>query len=178
MMIINNNNNRSDMIEEIAEVKRVGQGFADVTPVSGGGGCSACSSKAGCTSSSSLAFFGVLSKQKEPQAIRVYNPVYARPGDRVIIGVKPNTLLKGSLLAYFLPLMSLLLGAVLGGKLFSLLGLSHEAGSILMGLFGLIAGFRGVSFWMQRSMISAEFEAVILRVLEPELRPLSFSLST
>lgn len=177
-MLINNNNENwaDDMIEEVAEVTRIGQGFAEIMPESSGG-CSSCSSQSSCSSSAS-AFSFLSGKKHEPQAIRVQNPVYAKPGDKVIVGVRANTVLKGSLLAYFLPLLILLASAVLGSAVFEALGLNAELGSILMGAVGLLAGFKFVTGLFKHSNLSSSFEAVILRVVEPEVHPVTFSFST
>ncbi len=174
----NNKKKGSDtMIEKVAIVKRVSHGYADVLS-EGGSVCSACSSNSECASSFSI-FSLLFNRKPDQQSIRVYNPVYAKPGDKVVVGIKPNTLLKGSILAYMAPLLMLLVSAVLGNELFSLLGMNPEIGSILLGISGLFAGFKLVALWMQRALSSAEYEAVILRVVEPpQTQTVSFSLST
>ena len=175
-----NDNGENTMIEEIAEVIRTGQGYAEIRPEVSGG-CSSCASKSGCSSSSSAFNFFLRKKNREDvnqQTIRVQNPVYAKPGDKVVIGVRANTVLKGSLLAYFLPLLILLVSAVIGRLLFGWLGMNAELGSILMGVLGLLGGFKFVTNLLKHSNLSSSFEAVILRVVEPELHPVSFSLST
>lgn len=179
-----NDNRDNAMIEEYAEVIRTGQGYAEIRPdVSGG--CSSCASKPSCSSSlsslsSAFSFFlrKKSSEDANQQTIRVQNPVYAKPGDKVVIGVRANTVLKGSLLAYFLPLLILLISAVIGRSLFGWLGMNAELGSILMGMLGLLGGFKFVTNLLKHSSLSSSFEAVILRVAEPELHPVSFSLST
>jgi sigma-E factor negative regulatory protein RseC len=176
-MCFNNNDNKraEQMIEEIAEVKRTGQGYAEIMPETSGG-CSSCVSQSSCTSSGS-AFSFLMGKKSEPQLIRVQNPVCAKPGDKVVVGVRANTVLKGSLLAYFLPLLILLLSAVIGRFVFDFLGMNAELGSILMGVVGLLAGFRFVTSLIKHTRLSDSFEAVILRVIEPDVHPVTFSLS-
>ena len=177
-----NDNRDNAMIEEYAEVIRTGQGYAEIRPEVSGG-CSSCASKPGCSSSSLSSVFSFFLRKKNgedanQQTIRVQNPVYAKPGDKVVIGVRANTVLKGSLLAYFLPLLILLISAVIGRSLFGWLGMNAELGSILMGMMGLLGGFKFVTNLLKHSSLSSSFEAVILRVAEPELHPVSFSLST
>ena len=178
---INNNDSwDSAMIEEVAEVMQTRQGFAEIVPEINGG-CSSCASKAGCSASASAFSFFLRKKSGtgiSQQTIRVLNPVYAKPGDKVVVGVRANTVLKGSLLAYFVPLLILLISAVIGRSLFGWLGMNAELGSILMGTFGLLAGFKFVTSLLKHSRVANNFEAVILRVVEPELHPVSFSLST
>ncbi len=178
----NNNNDKKwaeDMIEEIAEVKTVGQGYAEILP-STSGGCSSCSSNSSCSSASDTFNFFTGSKA-EPHTIRVPNPVYAKPGDKVVVGVRANTVLKGSLLAYLLPLITLLIFAMLGELLFSQFSLNAEVGSILFGLLGLYVGFQIIAGLFKNSVshsaMSNHFEATILRVVEPDLHPVAFSLS-
>ena len=172
----NNDKWADEMIEEIAEVVSVGQGFAKVLPEKGGS-CLSCSSKTSCSSSSD-SFSFLTGTRKSPRTIRVHNPVYAKPGDRVVVGVKPNTVLKGSILAYLVPLMALLVFATLGNILFEEIGMNAEAGSIMMGLLGLYVGFQLVAGVFKNAVIAKDFEAVILRVVKPEGHPISFPLLT
>lgn len=180
----NNNDNKwaDDMIEEIAEVKSVGQGFAEILPERTGG-CSSCSSNTSCSSSTqskdSFSFISFFTGEKaKPRTLRVHNPVYAKPGDKVVVGVRSSTVLKGSALAYMLPLFTLLIFSALGNILFSSFGMNAETGSILMGLLGLYVGFQIIAGLLKNSSLSRDFEAVILRIVEPEIHPVSFSLST
>jgi len=171
----NNNNDKNwaeDMIEEVAEVKMVGQGYAEILP-SMTGSCSSCSSNSSCSSSSD-AFNFFTGRKTEPQTIRVQNPVYAKPGDKVVVGVRSNIVLKSSILAYMLPLITLLIFAALGDVLFSSMGLNAELGSIVSGLLGLYVGFQIIAGLFNNPTTSQNFEAVILRVIEPELHPVSF----
>ena len=59
-------------------------------------------------------------------------------GDSVVVGLDEGLLQRGSLLLYALPLGGLLLGALLGERLFLRLGLATELGAVLAGLLGLI----------------------------------------
>lgn len=162
------------MIEEVAEVKHIGQGYAEIMPEVSDG-CSSCVSQSSCSSSGS-AFSFLLGKKVEPQLIRVQNPVYAKPGDKVVVGVHANTLLKGSLLAYFLPLLILLISAMIGKFVFDSLGMNAELGSIFFGVLGLLVGFKFVTSLMKHTRLSNSFDAIILRVIEPSTHPVSFSL--
>ncbi len=172
----NNKEWANEMIEEMAEVRSVGQGFAEILPASSGS-CSSCSSNTSC--SSSVKLFSFLSPTKtELHTLRAQNPVYAKPGDTVVVGVRPNTVLKGSFLAYILPLITLIIFAVLGDILAGYFGVNPELGSILMGLFGLYLGFQILSELFKKSVISHHFEAVILRVVDQQAHPVAFSLSS
>lgn len=162
-----------DMIEEIAEIIRVERGYAYVRRLSSSA-CKSCSSNSGC---SSLAFF--TPKQKKEEILKVQNPVYAKPGDNVIIGVSSQALISNSLLTYFLPVLTLLICALLGSELFSWLHFNSELGSILFGFMGLISGFyisaRLVA--TQTSSYNNRLDVIILRVKEQQLHPVSIDFS-
>ncbi|MBJ6609164.1 MAG: SoxR reducing system RseC family protein [Candidatus Thiothrix moscowensis] len=147
------------MIEQTALVTGVEGGYAWVLPQGRNGSCGGCSSsKTGCSSSSSFDFI-----RKEPQKMRVLNPVYARPGDTVIVGIQADALVLYSLLAYLLPLIGMLLAAVLGGGLLSLLGIQGEAGVVLAAVVGLLGSLRLANKLGSRSMGGKGFQPVILR---------------
>ncbi len=48
--------------------------------------------------------------------MRVVNPLYARPGDTVVVGMQGEALVVYSLLAYLLPLLGLIIAAVSGAR--------------------------------------------------------------
>ncbi|WP_081485758.1 SoxR reducing system RseC family protein [Thiothrix nivea] len=154
-------NRATRMIEQTALVVSVEAGQAWVVPQQGSaaGGCAACASKNSCSSSSVLGFL-----RREPQKMWAMNPVYARPGDTVIVGMPGNTLVTYSLFAYLLPLIALILAAMLGQKAFALLGLPSELGAVFAGVAGLIGGLRLANRVVARSFSSSDSLPVILRV--------------
>lgn len=160
-----NNKKDTDMIEEIAEIVRVERGYAYVRPLTSSG-CKSCSSSSGC---SSLSFF--TPKQKKDPIVKVQNPVYARPGDQVIIGISSNALIGNSLLTYFLPVLTLLMCAVLGSELFAFLHLNAEIGSIILGFMGLMGGFYVSRMVATQTQLSDSLDMIILRVKEQQLHP-------
>jgi sigma-E factor negative regulatory protein RseC len=96
--------------------------------------------------------------------LRVLNPIQAAPGQRVIIGLQEQALVSISLVAYLLPLLSLLLGAVglqeaaaywqwRGGELASIIG----------GLSGLAIGLYLLKRFSHRHKYDPSYQAVILR---------------
>ncbi len=169
----NNTNKKEniDMIEEIAEVIRVERGYAHVRPLSSSA-CNNCSSSSGC---SSLSFF--MPKKKVSDIIKVQNPVYAKPGDQVIIGVSSSALVGNSVLAYFLPVLALLMSAVLGSELFSFLHLNSEIGSIIFGFIGLIAGFYVSRIAAAQTPLCDSLDVLILRIKEQPLNPIVIDFS-
>lgn len=160
-----NNKMDTDMIEEIAEVISVESGFANVRPLSSSA-CQGCSSKAGCSTTS---FFSP--KKKANSIIKVQNPVYAKPGDNVVIGVSSSALVGGSLLTYMLPILTLLMCAVLGTEVFRYFGFNAEIGSIIFGLLGLFAGFYIARVSVTQTHVCNNLDIMILRIKDQELHP-------
>ena len=146
------------MIEEKAIVLSSADGVARVE-TQRTATCGGCSAKAGCGTAMLTRVFG-----NRRTRLQVLNPVDAKPGDRVIIGIDEKILVKASLILYMLPLMALLLGA--GAGQFGAQGvnlLSQEQGSILGGSAGLLAGLYWVRLKSHRVQADDVYRAVILR---------------
>ena len=122
----------SDMIEETASVVRVEAGVAWVATRSRSA-CGHCGAGNDCGTAMVAKLFG----EKE-NLLRLDNPLDARVGERVVIGVSDSMLLKASALAYLMPLLALI-GAVALGQ-WSGLG---EDLSTLLGFVGL-----GLGLWL------------------------------
>ncbi len=146
------------MIEQTALVVNIEGGYAWVLPQQKNGGCSSCSSKSSCASSSPFDFM-----RREPQKMKVLNPVYARPGDSVVVGMQGEALVIYSLLAYLLPLIGMVLAAMLGHELLRLVGIAGETGIVLAALAGLLGGLRFANMICAGSMGKQGFQPVILR---------------
>ncbi len=119
--------------------------------------CGSCSAK-GCGT-------GALSKilGRRQQRLKVLNPIDAKPGDDVVLGIREQALLKGSIAVYIVPLLTLLAGALLGEGLAPQWGSDSEALSLLFGLLGLAAGFYWLHRYNRGLAGDARFMAVILR---------------
>ncbi|QTR49593.1 SoxR reducing system RseC family protein [Candidatus Thiothrix anitrata] len=150
------------MIEQTATVVSVEAGYAWVVPQQRAGGCGACKSGGSCATSSPLAFLS----SKESQKMRVLNPLYARPGDQVVVGMQGEALVVYSLLAYLVPLLALLFAAFVGREAFAFLGFNTELGAMLAGVAGLLGGLRFANLLSVRSLDTANFQPVILRTKE------------
>ncbi len=159
------------MIEQAATVVSVEHGYAWVIPQQKSGGCGACSSKSSCGSVSSVLDFKRTKMGSGAQKMRVLNPVYARPGEQVIVGIQGDGLVVFSLLAYMLPLVGLILLAILGNVVLGRLGVEGEAGAILGGAAGLLGGLRIANMLARHSLRSPAFQPVILRAREHVLYP-------
>ena len=145
------------MIEKTAVVISTNQGSAWVK-AEGIESCGSCSSSGACSSKS------IFSKNDESsERMRVANPFHAQPGDHVIVGLPSDGLLKSSLLAYLLPLMSLIVFSMLGSEVFLFLGGNAELGATLMGVAGLFVGLRFSDTLVQCSDLKEKLHPVILR---------------
>lgn len=162
LLNINNNQQRLDgMIEQTARVVSTQHGHAWVLP-SNSTNCKACSVKSGSGCSSAFNFFNSSKAKCEP--IYVQNPLHAKPGEEVVIGTPGNTLVLYSVLAYLLPLASMLVFAILGSQVFQVLSFPQEAGATLGGVAGLLSGFKLANWLAVRINQTHEgMHSVILR---------------
>ncbi len=156
----------ANMIEQTALVASVEAGYAWVIPQKSSTSCGKCVSNTACISDN------ILNKNtKNNPKMRVLNPLRARQGDQVVIGVRSEALILYSVLAYLLPLVSLIIFAALGKELFTALHLMPEIGAILCGFVGLIGSLRLINLWSSRHITAPDFQPVILRIQGvPEFR--------
>lgn len=120
--------------------------------------CGSCSAK-GCGT-------GVLSKVigARAQRVRVENRVGARIGDTVVLGLREDALVRGSLAVYIVPLLAMFAGALAGELVLSGPGTS-EFWTVLAGLAGLGAGLLWLRAFGRRAADNARYQAVALRVV-------------
>lgn len=149
------------MIEERARVAEAGDGYAWVE-IQRGPACGNCHVNNGCgTATLAKVWRG---RQMRTRAI---SNLPLRPGDEVIVGLADGVLLRGALLAYLLPLVLMLAGALLGEAAFAGAG---EEPVILLGALGLGLGFLAVRVSSRRWRDDVRFQPVVLRrvvALEP-----------
>lgn len=156
------------MIEEPATVILVNDGYA-LVETRQRPACGACASSGNCSTSVLSGLF-----KRRYNRLRVSNPIDARPGDRVIIGLQENTLLKVSFLAYLLPLACMILMAILMQALArQFVWQVGELPQVLGGLFGLIAGFLLLKRYAGQERNESDYQAVILR--PASTTPVAFS---
>lgn len=129
------------------------------------GACGGCAQSAGCGTAALAGLFG----QRPPQVelaletavtdalAPAASPVAARswhPGERIRLGIEPRALLAAAVLAYLLPLVLMLLGALLGEAWGSHLpegpDWRSQGASVLLASLGLAAGL-GVGRWLIRA---------------------------
>ncbi|HHC74137.1 MAG TPA: hypothetical protein ENK78_03585 [Thiothrix sp.] len=159
------------MIEQTAIIVSVSKGYAWVK--SSGQQCGQCSQQKQCGSQTIFSLF----KKAEPPLQKVLNPVYAKPGDEVIVGLHSGDLLKTTVLAYLLPLINLIIFSLSGHALFNLLNLNTDLGALLFALFGLFIGLQASQVFINRFAKKQHFQPVILRTKTALVKPIHFSSS-
>ncbi|WP_166642513.1 SoxR reducing system RseC family protein [Methylocaldum gracile] len=123
--------------------------------------------KSACGGCSQQCASGVVDEYLGAPKIRlqVFSPIEVHVGDRVVLGIQEDALVKGSLWAYLIPLLGLFLGAVLGDIVASSLrpAISSDGVSAFGGVTGLILSFVLLKFTGVLSR--EELHPVILRKL-------------
>ncbi|MCU7943180.1 MAG: SoxR reducing system RseC family protein [Candidatus Thiodiazotropha sp. (ex Cardiolucina cf. quadrata)] len=147
------------MIEEPATVISIDDEHA-VVETEQRPACGACTDAGGCSTSLISGLF-----KRRHSRLRVSNPIHARPGQRVIIGVQENALLKVSFLAYLLPLVCMILMAILTQAAATLfIWQIGELPQVVGGLLGLIGGFILLRQFAGQKQNEPGYQAVILRL--------------
>ena len=144
------------MIEESARVIRVEDGYAWVE-TQRKSACGSCAANKGCGTSVLAKVLG-----RRRTYVRVLNPVDAKLGDDVVVGLGEQAFVKGSLAVYTLPLLTLLVGALVGEWLGGLYQWGDPA-AVAGGLLGLAAGFAWLWLFARRIGGDSRYQPVILR---------------
>ncbi len=118
--------------------------------------CSSCSANAGC-GQGLLERLGVGGRRGH---VRALSDLQLKVGDQVVIGVREELLVRGSLLVYLLPLLGLFAAALLAEQW----GLS-EPQVILCALLGLLASGFGVRWRSMRTADDPALQPVVVRAL-------------
>jgi len=146
------------MIEERGVVVEIKDNFAFVQ-TQRDSSCGHCSANKGCGTASLAGVVG----QKET-LVKVVNQKNVKVGDRVVIGVAEDALLKSSLALYLVPLLSLFVVAVGYESLVGLLELpSYEILTALAGLLGLFAGLNWVKRVSVKMSEDVNYQPVIVK---------------
>jgi sigma-E factor negative regulatory protein RseC len=146
------------MLEETARVVAI-EGRDTWVETQRRSSCASCSAQAGCGTSVLAKVLG-----QRRSRVRVLSDMPLRVGDQVVIGIHEQAMLRGSLAIYAVPIVLLLLGA-LAGRLGAerLLWGSAEAGSVILGCAGLLAGFMWVKRFTGSIRNDRKYQPVVLR---------------
>ncbi len=100
--------------------------------------------------------------------IEAINHAKARVGQKVRVELRPYSYLKGSMIAYGLPAVALVIGAVAGKGFFSrfLPGTDPDIVSAIFGFGAFIVSFVVVKFWSMRLEKKTEYKPVIEEIIE------------
>ncbi|MFZ5621302.1 MAG: SoxR reducing system RseC family protein [Pseudomonadota bacterium] len=122
--------------------------------------CGGCAARQGCGTATLAKVLG-----RRRTRVRALNRDAARVGDRVVVGIDEQALVRGSLAVYAVPLLGLLAGGVLGALLQTRLQLAGEALTLVAGVAGLIAGLLWVKGFTRRIRGDSRYQPVVLRRL-------------
>jgi sigma-E factor negative regulatory protein RseC len=114
------------MVEGIAQVVEVDGKFVWLVP-DPGSSCGGCASASACGSKG----IGTTASRLELRRFQLVNDFNLRVGERVVVGIRENSLLKASITAYAIPLATLLSAGALA---------QWAAGSDLITMAAMIAG--------------------------------------
>ncbi|MFP6848698.1 MAG: SoxR reducing system RseC family protein [Pseudomonas sp.] len=118
--------------------------------------CSSCSVKAGC----GQGLLDQLGAGGRRGYVRALSDLHLSVGDAVVIGVREELLVRGSLLVYLLPLLGLFAGAIAAEQL----ALS-EPWVILSALSGFVVACAGVRWRSRQTATDPFLQPVVLRAL-------------
>ena len=124
------------LIEGIAHVVAVEGNMAWLVPEQSSG-CSGCSSSSACGSKG----IGTATSRLEARRFQLTNEAGLRVGERVVVGIRENTLLKASITAYAIPLATLLIAGTLA---------QWAAGNDFFTMTMMLAGL-ALGLWLARA---------------------------
>lgn len=139
------------MIEEHASVADSGAGYARVL-TRRRASCARCSAAQGCGRAALAQWFGATIP------VEVRDPLGVSPGERVIVGLDEQVLLRASLAVYGVPLGAMLMLA-LAAELF----IGNEVITVVAAVAGFAAGLIQARLWAHRPDQARQLRPVILR---------------
>lgn len=101
--------------------------------------------------------------RRRPVEVKARNPIGARVGEQVAVGLEDAGLLRLAAMAYLFPTLALILGGALGEHLGASAG---QLGSILGAVGGLSLALWGLRFYSVRLTHRSELHPLILRRLD------------
>ena len=116
--------------------------------------CATCDSRGTC---------GVMSGKE--MVIEVANDLQAKVGDQVEISMPTGTVLKLSLLIYFVPIVALLIGAIAGRAWSRYLHVQSTVASIIGGGLAVGLAFYVLKRLNRAAMIKAKYQPSMTRIL-------------
>ncbi len=125
--------------------------------------CSSCAAKQGCGTALLDKVFSTRNAR-----IRVLAKPGYRAGEEVIIGIREQALVRGSLAVYLVPLLALLAGALLGTLLSEHgFGSQPDLAAIFFGVAGFVAGLLWLRRFTRQISSDQRYQPVVLRRILP-----------
>ncbi len=100
---------------------------------------------------------------RKSQRLRVKNPLGAKTGEQVVLGITESALIRGSLAVYLVPLLALMGGGLFGELMAPQLALPGEGMTIFFALLALAVSLLWLRRFNRRIANDENFNAVILR---------------
>lgn len=99
--------------------------------------------------------------------MEVVNNIHAKVGERVKIGLKPGVYLKASFLVYMVPIISFIIGAIIGKELAAYISYSKDSDlfAIISGVILLIPTFIAMRLYNRKIEKDRSYQPVILEVM-------------
>ncbi len=145
---------KCNTVEEVGVIKSI-EGLLAKVSVPLKSACEGCS-------------LGTCKPEEQSMEIEALNPVKARVGQKVKIVMKPYTYLRGSIIVYGVPALSLLIGAILGKEVFShyLKEFDPDIVSAIFGFGALAISFLSIKLWSSKIWKKVDLKPVIEEILE------------
>lgn len=154
------------LVEGIVRVVRLEGGSAWLEPEQTAG-CGSCAASAACgTASAQAPGIGTITSRLEARRFKlddVPEQLHLRVGDRIVIGLDNRALIKGSLIAYALPLFTSLMGCAVGNGLYD----GSDGATLLGAVVGLAVGLLGTKILASRLTARGDLAPQFLRWAQP-----------
>ena len=102
-----------------------------------------------------------------PEEITVLNPVGAKPGDWVEFDLPGHTELRLSFIIWVVPLIGLLAGAALAGRIFTSASMSEDAMAAIGGVAGFILAFVPIMIYDRWMAKGKGVKPIITKIVTP-----------
>lgn len=148
------------MLEERGIVVEVNEKFAFVQSLRHTNSCTQCFINKNCSTASLTAVLG----QKYTK-VKVINQLAAKVGDKVIIGLEEQVLLKSSLALYLFPLLGMFIAAI-GFELIASAARwpNYEINTVLAGLLGLFTTIKLVRIRVSKMSEDTRYQPMIVKI--------------
>jgi len=120
--------------------------------------CDGCAARHGC---GSAALSKVLGNRRT--RLQVISQVEVEPGDRVVLGLQEQALIRGSIAVYLIPLLSMIALAVGAEAAFGTESGSGDGPALAGGLAGMVLGMMWLNMFGRKVQADARYQAVLLR---------------